>query len=143
MRSVGELVGSQTVWSVSPDQSVFEVAGALASKNIGALTVVSEERVVGIISERDIIGRVIAAGVDPKTTKAEAVMTKDPVVLDAAEAPARALDVMKKHNFRHVPVVREGKLVGMLSMRDLLQFQISTQEGELRVLSALPDREFE
>lgn len=143
MRTVGELIGTQTVVATRPEQSVFEVAGIMAAKNIGALAVVAADRLVGIVSERDILGRVVAAGADPKTTKVEATMTKNPVTVEASEAPVRALELMKKNKFRHLPVLEKGKLLGILSLRDLLQVQISTQENELQVLSALPNREFE
>ena len=143
MRTVGELVGTQTVVSTGPNQSVFEVAGIMAAKNIGALAVVSGEKVVGIVSERDILGRVVAAGADPKTTKVEATMTKKPVTVEASETPLRALELLKQKKFRHLPVLEKGKLVGILSLRDLLQVQVSTQESELQVLSELPNRQFE
>lgn len=143
MRTVGELLGSKTVLTARPEQSVFEVAEILAANNIGALPVVAAGRLVGILSERDIIGRVVAVGADPKTTRVEATMTGQPVTVDAGEAPSRAQQLMQQTKCRHLPVLREGSLVGMISLRDLLQVQISTQESELQVLSALPEREFE
>jgi len=143
MRTVGDLLGSRDVLTARPEQSIFEVAEILAANNIGALPVVATGRVVGIVSERDIIGRVVVAGIDPKTAKVEATMTKSPVTVDAGATPSRALQLMQQGKFRHLPVLRKGELAGMISLRDLLQVQISSQETELQVLSALPEREFE
>ena len=143
MRTLADVLGGRDVFTLRPEQSVSEAAEFLAAKNIGAVSVVSADKLVGILSERDIIGRVVAKGVDPKKTTVEATMTKNPVTLDAAETPRRALELMQERKVRHLPVVHAGKLVGMISLRDLLQVQISTQQNELKLLSALPEREFE
>lgn len=144
MRSVGEIVaGRSSVLTARPEQSISEVAQTMAANNIGALAVVAGGKLMGIVSERDIIGRVVATGADPMKTAVETIMTKNPVTIDAAERPEAALQLMQKNKFRHLPVLQAGELAGMISLRDLLQVQLSAQESELKVLSALPEREFE
>ena len=143
MGTVHQLVESQNLFTVGSEQSVSEAARVLASNNIGALPVVADGRLVGILSERDIIQKIVAAGTDPRATTVEATMTATPVTVDATEPPTRALDLMKQNGCRHLPVLREGKLVGIVALRDLLQVQVNTQQFELDVLSALPDREFD
>ena len=143
MGTVHQLVESQNLLTVRAEQSVSEAAQVLASNNIGALPVVADGRLVGILSERDIIHKVVVAGANPRATTVEAAMTPSPITVDATEPPSRALDLMKQNGCRHLPVLREGKLVGIVSLRDLLQVQVNTQQFELDVLSALPDREFD
>lgn len=143
MRTIGDLLGSKSVLTTRPDQSVFEVSQTLAANNIGALPVVAGDRMVGIVSERDIIGRVVAAEANPKTTAIEAIMTKNPALVEVSQTPREALKLMNQFRCRHLPVLREGKLIGMISLRDLLQEQIAAQELELQLMSALHELDFD
>lgn len=143
MRTIGDLLGSKPVLTTRPDQSAFEVSQTLAANNIGALPVVAGDRMVGIVSERDIIGRVVAAEANPKTTPIEVIMTKNPALVEVSQTPREALKLMNQFRCRHLPVLREGKLIGMISLRDLLQEQIAAQELELQLMSALHELEFD
>ena len=120
MGTVHQLVENQRVLTVRSDQSVSEAAAILAANNIGVLPVLADGRLAGILSERDIIQRVVVVGADPRTTTVEATMTKNTITVDSAETPNRALELMKQNNCRHLPVLRDGQLVGVISLRDLL-----------------------
>ena len=114
-------VMTRDVVTVSPGASVREAARLMAERNVGALPVVGEGgRLVGILSERDIVRRVVAAGRDPDSTRVSEVMTPDPVTVRPDYTLADALRVMAQLNVRHLPVVDEGgRLVGIISVRDI------------------------
>ena len=97
-----------------------EAAQLMASEKIGALPVVKDGRLAGIFTERDALVRVLARGLDPDTTRLAEVMTADPVTIDARRPLKHALQMMVDGNFRHVPVVEGGSVVGMVSARDAL-----------------------
>ena len=144
MRTVGEILAGRTsLLTARPDQTVADVARKLATHNIGALPVVEGAKLAGILSERDIIDRIVALEKDPKTVFVKDIMTPNPVTVEETQTLTEALRLMSEHRFRHLPVLRAGQLVGVISLRDLLQVQLAAQEKALEVLSALPDREFE
>ena len=86
----------------------------MASKNVGAVLVVEREGLVGIFSERDVVFRVIAKGLDPKTTLLAEVMTAEPKTLEPGKSYGHALLLMQEHGFRHVPVVENGRPIGIV-----------------------------
>jgi CBS domain-containing protein len=102
------------------DTSVAKAAKLMAKKNVGAIMVVRDKRLVGIFTERDAVFRVIAEGRDPATTRISEVMTPDPVTVDPDEIFGRALLLMHDYGFRHVPVVVNGEPVGIVSSRSAL-----------------------
>ena len=114
-------VMTRSVVTVSPGASVREAARLMAERNVGALPVVDEGgRLVGILSERDIVRRVVAAGRDPDSTRVSEVMTPDPVTVGPDYTLADALRVMAQLGVRHLPVVDEGgRLVGIISVKDI------------------------
>jgi CBS domain-containing protein len=104
----------------SPQTSVREAAQLMMDARVGAVLVVSEGRLVGIFTERDVVYRVTAADRDPRTTRLGEVMTAQPKTLAPEESFGRALLVMHENGFRHVPVVEAGRLVGVVSARHAL-----------------------
>ncbi len=108
-------------FAVAPEATIEEAAGLMGAHNIGALVVCDERRVVGIWSERDLVHLAAADTRDWNSTPIAASMTANPITV-AAEAPwETALELMNTHRIRHLPVVHDDELVGMLSMRDLAQ----------------------
>jgi len=93
----------------------------MVERNIGMVAVVEEGILAGVFSERDIMSRVVARGLDPDTTSVAAVMTKDIVVAEPDDNLDSALQKMHAIGSRHLPIVHDGKLVGMISIRDLLE----------------------
>ncbi|HQY45516.1 MAG: CBS domain-containing protein [Burkholderiales bacterium] len=103
-----------------PGTTVAKAAKLMVKKNVGAVMVVAEKRLVGIFTERDAVFRVIAAGRDPEATTIGEVMTPDPVTVDPNEIFGRVLLAMHEQGFRHMPVVENGEPVGIVSSRSAL-----------------------
>tara|TARA_R110002096_G_scaffold106622_2_gene234237 strand:+ start:11516 stop:11887 length:372 start_codon:yes stop_codon:yes gene_type:complete len=99
---------------------VSEVAALMKSRGIGAISVLDGSQLVGIFTERDALFRVAAAGLDPKDTTVAAVMTPNPKTISADKPFTDALEVMHTGQFRHVPVLDDGELIGMVSSRDAM-----------------------
>jgi CBS domain-containing protein len=105
----------------APGTTVAKAAKLMSKKNVGAVMVVADGRLVGIFTERDAVFRVVAAGLDPGTTTIGEVMTPNPVTISPDEVFGRALLVMHDGGFRHVPVVNEkGEPLGIVSSRSAL-----------------------
>ena len=103
-----------------PQTTVSNAAKLMAKKNVGAVMVVEDERLIGIFTERDVVFRVIAQGRDSHTTALADVMTTAPYTVDPERSFGYALLLMHENGFRHVPVVEEGKLIGIVSARNAL-----------------------
>lgn len=103
-----------------PDTTVSKAAELMASKNVGAVMVVDNERLVGIFTERDAVFRVIARGRDTRTTQLADVMTVDPKTVDPNRSFGYALLMMHENGFRHVPVIENGKPIGIVSSRNAM-----------------------
>ena len=118
-RIVPDIVNQQELWTITPQTTVRDATRLMAQRRIGAAMVLSEGRLVGIFSERDLAHRVIAQGLDPDATLVSAVMTGNPVTIGPRDYAGDALELMRTHGFRHLPVVDGGRAVGMVSVRDL------------------------
>lgn len=103
-----------------PDTTVSKAAKLMATKNVGAVMVVDQERLIGIFTERDAVFRVMAKGKDANTTKLADVMTNEPRTVDPNKSFGYALLMMHENGFRHVPVIEDGKPVGIVSARHAL-----------------------
>jgi len=119
-RTVRTIVAQQTAVTVASKTSVEAAARLMKKKNIGALMVVDDGKLVGIFTERDALFRVLAAGRDPATTRLADVMTAQPQTIGPEEPFLHALRIMHECNFRHLPVVEFGRPLGMVSVRDAL-----------------------
>lgn len=106
--------------TASPEKSVSKAAGLMASKNVGAVLVVEGGKLVGIFTERDVVFRVVAKGLNPKETALGAVMTAEPITLGPSQLYGHALVVMQENGFRHVPVVDDGVAIGIISSRNAM-----------------------
>lgn len=119
----------------APENTVSDAARLMAAKNVGAVMVVKEECLVGIFTERDAVFRVIALGRDAKTTRLAEVMTKEPKTLDPAKSYGHALLLMQENGFRHIPVIENGRPIGIISSRnamdpDLEEFTFEARRRE-------------
>lgn len=103
-----------------PSESVSDAAKLMRAKNLGALLIVSNGRLIGIFTERDALYRVLAQGLDPEITTLRDVMTADPVTLGPERTYGHALLVMYENGFRHIPVVEDGQAVGIISSRNAM-----------------------
>lgn len=117
--SLRDLLAGRKLASVPPEMTVRAACAVLDEQDIGALAVVADGRLVGILSERDVIRKCICRARRTDETLVRDVMTPDPVTIDVRGSLARALDAMRSGGFRHLPVTDGGAVVGMLSMRDI------------------------
>jgi len=136
MKNARDLIAGQDLFVVSGEETVFDAACLMAEKRIGAVPVVEGDRVVGIFSERDIMNRVVAKNLNPQKTLVEQVMTKDLIVGTPEEDIEQILYRMKQSNIRHLPIVQSGKLIGILSLRDLLQADLNEKDQEIKIMTA-------
>ena len=122
-RSVVQLIKRQAI-HLAPSASVREAAQLMSEKHNGALLVMDEGRLAGIFTERDVLNRVVAVGRDPDSTPLSEVMTRDLVTLGPQTAATLALHVMGEVGFRHLPVVENDKVYGIISLRDFVGFEL-------------------
>jgi len=134
MMSIKQLIADRSVYTVDKHATVQVAVEYMAEKNIGAVSVMDGSRLVGIFSERDVINRVVSKGLNPRATPVKSVMTSNLVVADADETYQSCLRKMKQANCRHLPIVDGDKLLGFISLRDLLQVEISEKEDNIEFL---------
>ncbi|WP_172295878.1 CBS domain-containing protein [Pseudoruegeria sp. HB172150] len=118
-RTIPELLGSRPIPSVRPDIAVSEACAVLTDLDIGAAVVMEGDRLVGILSERDVIRKCICRGRLTAETKVAEIMTAELKTVSIDDPVATALAVMLDGGFRHVPVMQNGRIAGLLSMRDI------------------------
>ena len=135
-KTIGSLVKGREVYHVDSGLSVRDAARYMTERRVGAVAVLDGDRLAGIVSERDIMGRVVAATLDLDQTRVRDVMTRDLVVAHADDSHEDGLRMMKQAGCRHLPVVEGDRLVGMVSQRDLLQIDLSEKDEEIRWLNA-------
>lgn len=123
MKQIAELINRRPLVHAAPTETVRDAARRMSEKNVGAVAVLDGGKLVGIFSERDVLNRVVAKGLDPDKTRVGEVMTKELVVASTNEDAEDALQKMFSRRCRHLPVVEEGNLVGMISLRDLFQVE--------------------
>lgn len=134
MKKLGDIMVKGFVTSVERGATVAEACAVMATKNAGIVAVLEGKRLVGLFSERDVVRRVVNAGRDPKTTSVESVMTREIVVGTPDEAVESGVRKLDGANIRHLPIVDDGRLVSMLSVRDLLRVNLHERDEEIQHL---------
>jgi len=137
MRQLAEIIEDRPLVHVGMSESVSDVARRMREKNVGAVAVLDGGRLVGIFSERDIVTRVVAENRDAAQTPIGVVMTKDLIVADPSDDIAEAVQKMLTGNCRHLPIVKGGNLLGMISIRDLLQIDDERNRAKASFLNEL------
>ncbi|MBU0702719.1 MAG: CBS domain-containing protein [Chloroflexi bacterium] len=140
-KTVGEIVAGRSVYFVLEDSSVLDVARYMTEHQIGAVSVLDKgyqplvlTDQVGIFSERDLMTRVVAQGLDPASTKVSEVMTKKVAVLSEDHTYKDALSIMEQLHIRHLPVMVGKRMAGCVSIRDLREAEAETHKAEVDFL---------
>jgi len=124
------------IWSIHPDATIYDAIKLMAEKNVGALLVMKGETLVGIISERDYTRKVFLRGKKSKETRVDEIMSSDVTTTKPSESVDECLRLMTEKHIRHLPVVDGGKVVGVISIGDLVKHVISCQSATIAHLES-------
>ncbi|HEV8643313.1 MAG TPA: CBS domain-containing protein [Methylomirabilota bacterium] len=134
MKKLREIMRHGFLFVVQRQTLVTEAVRVMAENNVGIVAVLDGDRLVGVFSERDVVQRVVDRGLDPARTPVASVMTTDLVVADVDDDYPSAMRKMDQANIRHLPVVSEGRLLSMLSIRDLMRIDLEDKGAEIQYL---------
>ena len=136
MKTVAELLRAKParVVKIRPEQSVLEAIKVLAQEDIGAAIVMTGDRLAGIFSERDYTRKVILKGRSSETTRVEEIMTANVIIMSPRTRTRECMALMTEKNIRHLPVVDEGRVIGMISIRDIVGDIIADQDFTIEQL---------
>lgn len=136
--TVGQVLKSkgQEFWYVAPSMTAYEALEIMADRNVGALLVIEDGKLVGIFSERDYARKVILKGKSSKSTAVRELMTSPPICIGPGESIHECMVLMTKNHIRHVPVVDERGLIGVVSIGDIVNSIITDQEATIEELES-------
>jgi CBS domain-containing protein len=135
-RTIDSLIAGQVLYSVRVEDTVLDAARFMTERRVGAVLVLDGQKLVGIFSERDLMTRVVVAGLDPAATTVDAVMTRDVIAGVPGDSFTACIEKMQRHKCRHLPICEGERPVGVLSLRDLLQVDASEKQEEIRHLTS-------
>jgi predicted transcriptional regulator len=122
------------IWSVGPDETVYDAIALMAEKRIGALLVVTEGRLIGIISERDYARKIILRGRSSRDTPVREIMTSSLITVTPDHTVDECMRIVTEHRIRHLPVLDNDRLVGLISIGDLVNAIIEAQAHTINQL---------
>jgi len=133
-RPLKQILKPKALWSVGPADNVLTAAQVMADKNIGFLVVLDNGAIVGVLSERDCVRRVVLAGKSPEATQVADIMVRNVITTNLEATFGDCMRLMHAHGIRHLPVLDNDKVVGVISVRDLLREAV---EHHVKVISEL------
>jgi CBS domain-containing protein len=139
-RPVRECIKRDEPLCARAEDTVFDATAQMAEHCCSSILICEGGALRGIFTERDLLVRVVAAGLDPKKTRLGQVMTANPDTIDAAEPVVEAIRRMDEFNYRHLPVMEKGRLLGVVALRDLPLDDLSSMQPELDQRHALAER---
>jgi CBS domain-containing protein len=122
------------VWSIGPEATVLDAIRLMAARRIGALPVLEDGRLVGIISERDYMTKVVLEGRSSKDTPVRDIMTREVAVVRPDHSVSQCMSIVTESRVRHLPVLDDGALIGVISIGDLVRWTIATQRSTIQQL---------
>ncbi len=122
------------LWFIDAEATVYDAIALMAEKNVGALPVMQDKRLLGMISERDYTRKVILHGRVSRETRVVDIMTRDVITISASDSVEACLEIMTKNHIRHLPVMDGEKLTGLVSIGDLVNWIILAQSSEIEDL---------
>ena len=136
--TIGEILNNKgaEVWSVSPEATVFDAISMMADKNVGALLVIQNGKLVGIISERDYTRKVALKGRASKQTAVKEILSGQVIKATPAHSIEDCMRLMTEHRIRHLPVLDGDNILGIISIGDLVNWIISSQTATIQQLQA-------
>lgn len=135
MMTIKDVIRDREGYSVRLTETVLDAAEFMANRKIGGVCVLNDEgRLAGLLTERDLLNRIVLPRRDPATVKISEVMSEVLAVIETSDTPHEALERMERIGRRHLPVVDGERWVGMLSMRDLMRVELSEQGDEIKLL---------
>lgn len=123
------------IHSVPPDLTVYESLKKMSAQNVGAMLVMSDEKLLGVITERDYMKKIILKDRSSKNTLVKEIMTPNPVFVNLSDSVDDALSVMTKQHCRHLPVIDQEKITGIVSIGDLVKAKISDLDSTIKYLN--------
>jgi CBS domain-containing protein len=135
MNNLNSIIRGRETYTISKDMTVLEAARYMAEKQVGAVAVLDGDRVVGVFSERDLMTRVVVTGRAADQTYISEVMTREIVTGKPEESYEEGLRRMQQAKCRHLPIVEDGRLLGFISLRDLLQIEIDEKDEEIKFMN--------
>lgn len=136
MHTLAQAFRGRGVVSARPEEDVLGVARRMCDAGVGAIVVLDGDALVGIFSERDLMTRVVVAHRDPASTPVSAVMTREVCTAEIDDKVDRCEEKMLRAGCRHLPVLAQGRVIGMISMRDLLRDELEEERHDARELRA-------
>ena len=137
MTSLKDLLKDKRLYFVKSGMNVFDVVKFMDLHNIGAVPVLGEKNVLkGIFSERDLLRRCITKDLDLKSTLIDEVMTKDVFVIESTDTIDYCMQILKQKNIRHIPVIEGESLLGLISIRDLMLYDMKMKDEKIEALNA-------
>jgi len=134
--SISEILSykGSSVWSISPSATVYEAIQLMADKNVGAVLVTEKDKLVGIISERDYTRKVVLKGKSSRTTAVKEILSRQVIHVTPSQTVEECMRLMTDHHIRHLPVLDGQKIVGLVSIGDLVNWIISAQHTAISQL---------
>ena len=126
----------QNIWFVSPEECVYNAIEIMADKHVGALLVVSDGNLVGVVSERDYARKVILQGKSSKQTQVKEIMTSPAIFVTPEQRVEDCLRIMTEKHIRHLPIVEDGIILGVVSIGDLVKWMVSAQQQTISQLQS-------
>jgi CBS domain-containing protein len=133
------MCGNRNLWGVGPESTVADAARLMRDHRVGAVLISEDGRLSGILSERDVTYRAVAAGLDPNTTAVSEVMTRNVITAGPETRAVNGLQQMAEHQIRHLPVVDGGSVIGIVSLRDFLAEELAQVQDEISFEGAIAE----